>query len=616
MANPAFRLLRVNLETGEAAWGEAAEGEGRALLGGPSLAARLLYADLTADLDPLSPTAPLAFVTGPLTGTAGPAVGRAAFCAKSPATGLWSESNIGGHIGPELRGAGIDGLILTGRAASPSYLWLHDGRAEVLPADGLWGATDTYETQERIRATHGDRLIRVACIGAGGEAGLPFAGILCDHGRVAGRTGLGAVMGAKNLKAIAVRGRAPIPLADPKRYAEARSAANVALRADTLSRAIRSTGTAGGLEYWSYLASMPVRYYTGGDYGGTAQVSGSAMAETILSGVSTCHGCVIACGRVVRLEDGVERKGPEYETIVGFGPNLGIEDLSAITLLGELSDRYGLDTISLSNTMGLAYFLYQEGILKESDAGGLRLEWGNAAAAERLIHATVRREGLGALVALGSRALADHFGVREMAAQVNGLETAYHDPRGSSGMALVYATSPRGACHNQSDYFMVDTLGHTAETLGITLFDRHAGAEKAANVARHQDWRTVANSLVMCLFANVEPLAVVDLVRHATGHDLGLEDLLLSGERAWNLKRAINIRMGLRRENDRLPKHLLTALREGGSAGYVPPIDEMLEAYYRARGWDPATGRPTRAKLDDLGLEGVAADLWGGEIAA
>jgi aldehyde:ferredoxin oxidoreductase len=455
----------------------------------------------------------------------------------------------------------------------------------------------------------------VACIGEGGEARLPFASILCDHGRVAGRTGLGAVMGAKNLKAIAVRGRGDIPLADPRAFADARREANISLRTDNVSRAARAAGTAGGLEYWSYLGSMPVRYYTGGQYEAVARVSGSAIAETILAGVSTCHGCVIACGRVVRLGDGVERKGPEYETIVGFGPNLGIEDISAITRLGELCDRYGVDTISLSNTIGLAYLLFQEGILKEQDTDGLRLTWGDAAVAERLVRATIRREGIGALLAQGSRAVAEHFGVPEMAAQVNGLEVAYHDPRGSSGMALVYATSPRGACHNQGDYFMVDTLGQTAEPLGIALFDRQAGAEKAANVARHQDWRTVCNSLVLCIFANVEPQVVQDLLHHATGADFALDGLLRAGERAWNLKRAINIRLGLRREDDRLPGHLLTPLKDGGSAGYVPPLREMLGAYYLVRGWDPVSGKPSQERLRSLGLGSVAGDLWG-EAAA
>ncbi len=609
MPIPPFRLLHVDLDTGKSWEENVSQDHQRAFLGGPSLGAYLLYPDIVPSLDPLSAQAPLLFLTGPLTGTAGPAVGRAAFCAKSPATGLWAESNIGGHIGAELRAAGFDGLRIVGAAREPSTLWLRDGQASLLPADELWGRADTYETQDRIRADLGDPRIRVACIGAGGEALIPFAGILCDRGRVAGRTGLGAVMGAKKLKAIAIRGRKPIPLAEPEAFGQARSRSNIALRNENLSRAIRVAGTSSALEYWSYLGSMPTRYYSGGSFDGADKISGSAVADSILTGVSACHACVIACGRVVRLGDGASRKGPEYETTVGFGPNLGIDDISAITLLGEQCDRYGLDTISLSNVIGLAYFLFQEGVLGPADTGGLSLTWGNAPAAEELIHRTARGEGLGALLAQGARALAAHYNVPEAAAQVNGLEVAYHDPRASSGMALVYATSPRGACHNQSDYFMVDTLGQTAEPLGIALFDRQAGAEKAANVARHQDWRALANALVLCFFATVEPAVVLELVNLATGFDYGPEELMLAGERAWNLKRAINIRLGLTRENDRLPGHLLRPLQEGGSAGYVPPLEEMLAAYYAHRGWDPRTGIPSRERLSRLGLGHVAQDI-------
>jgi aldehyde:ferredoxin oxidoreductase len=221
-----------------------------------------------------------------------------------------------------------------------------------------------------------------------------------------------------------------------------------------------------------------------------------------------------------------------------------------------------------------------------------------------------RREGIGELLSQGSRRFAAHFGAEEEAVQVNGLETAYHDPRGVSGMALSYATSPRGACHNQSDYFFVD-WGHTHESLGITYFDRHAQAEKAANVARHQDWRTVFNSIVMCIFANSDPEMQVKLINAACGLDWTIEDMMKCGERGWNLKRAINIRMGLTASNDRLPTAMLKPFPDGGSAGYVPDVDAMLRAYYQARGWDEETGKPSRDKLLGLGLEETANDLWG-----
>jgi aldehyde:ferredoxin oxidoreductase len=415
-------------------------------------------------------------------------------------------------------------------------------------------------------------------------------------------------MGSKLLKAIAVRGRQKIPLADEEGFGAVRSRVNVKLRDDNVSRMFREIGTGSGADYFDYLGEMPKRYFTRGMYEGVASTTGSVVSETILSGISTCHGCVIACGRRVRLSDGKERKGPEYETTVGFGPNLLVSDLEAITMMGEWCDRYGMDVISLSNTIGLAILLSEEGVLPAAPYGEGKLRWGDAAMIERLIHKTARREGLGELLALGARGLAQHFGVAGKAVQVNGLEVAYHDPRGSSGMALVYATSPRGACHNQSDFFMVD-VGQSVEEVGVDFMARHAGEEKAGNVARHQDWRTVSNALVMCYFANVPAADVIELLNLATGFDFGLEELMRVGERAWNLKRMINWRLGLRRKNDRLPAALITPYREGGSAGYTPPLEEMLGAYYRERGWNPESGRPTEERLRLLGLEMLLDDI-------
>ena len=453
-----FRFLKVNLSERTSLEDTLPEEAFQQYLGGANLAAQVLYPFLQAELDPLSPDAPLLIFTGPLTGTTGPAVGRFVICAKSPATGLWGESNIGGHFGPELRRAGYDGLMILGRAKFPSYLFLHDGEVEIRSAKHLWGKADTYQTQRLIQDEHQDATIRVATIGLAGEAQIPYAIVLCDHGRVAGRTGMGAVMGSKNLKAIAVRGTQGIPLHAPERFAEVRRRANIELRFDSFTQAVHQMGSASGGDYFDYLGEMPKRYFTRGEFAGTEKTSGTTMSETILSGVSTCHGCVIACGRKVKLHDGKERKGPEYETLVGFGPNLEIDDMPKIVLLGELCDRYGVDVISISNTIGLLHLMVDEGQIPEQDLGGLHPEWGEAETVEKLIHVTVGREGIGNLLAQGALALASFYGVPEMAVQVNGLEVAYHDPRGASGMALVYATSPRGACHNQSDFFMVDIV--------------------------------------------------------------------------------------------------------------------------------------------------------------
>lgn len=600
-------ILKINLTSGKISEYSVPPRWEREYLGGASLAARLLYSEISGDLDPTGEDAPLLFLNGPLSGSLGPAVGRFVVCGKSPLTGIWAESNCGGFWGPELRFAGYDGLWITGKASGKVYLWLNDGKLEIREAGHVWGQ-DTYQAQETIKKELNIPGTRVACIGPAAENGVLFAGIFCDHGRTAGRTGLGAVMASKNLKAIAVKGTGKIPLAAPDAYNSIRSASNRNLKAENESRVLHETGTAGVADYNDYLGSLPKKYYSLGELEGIDRVSGSTMAETILVSTSACHGCVIACGRVVDLGAG-RQKGPEYETVVGFGPNLQITDLASITRLGDLCDRYGLDIITMSGTIGLAMKLFDMGVIKDQDTGGLSLVWGDEGITAKLIQMTASREGFGGLLALGSRLLARHFGVEEEAVQVNGLEVAYHDPRGVSGMALVYATSPRGACHNQSDYFFVD-WGQVDESIGLKAYSRHAGAEKSGNVAIHQDWRTLYNSMVMCVFASVPPEVIADLINSACGYDMTVKDLLQLGERGWTLKRAINNRLGLTRANDKLPKDLLKPYLSGGAADYIVPFDEMLEAYYDARGWDKVTGKPSKAKLLELGLDDITHDLW------
>ena len=579
-------------------------------LGGASLAARLLYEELIPELGPFSKKASLLFINGPLTGTAGPAVGRFVVCARSPATGLWGESNCGGFWGPELRMAGYDGLWLTGKAEKPIYLSIHNQNVEFHPADHLWGL-DTYSTQAAVKSELDIKNPRVAVIGRAGESMIPFASILTDHGRMAGRTGMGAVMGSKNLKAIAVKGNGSVPVTNKAQYAVIRSQANRELKADSYSDVFHELGTAGGTDYFDYLAELPKKYYQNGIYENTLNVSGACISESILVGTSACHACVIACGRVVCLEDGEKRKGPEYETLAGFGPNLLFDDPARITKLGELCDRYGIDTISMSNTIGLVFKLKDMGIITETDAPGISLEWSDPESMEALIHLTMERKGLGEWTAKGARELARHFGFEEEAVQVNGLEVPYHDPRGASGIALVFATSPRGACHNQSDYFLIE-LGQVLTSIGMERYDRLGGAEKARNVVIHQDWRTVANALVMCIFANVPAETVIELVNAACGLEWQISDLMQAGERGWNIKRVINNRLGLTRKNDHLPKAFLQPYADHpeGSNGFTPDINNMLDAYYQVREWDPETGFPKKDKLLSLGMDWVVEDLW------
>jgi len=579
-------------------------------LGGSALAARLLYPDMVQELDPFSPDNPLLFMTGPLTGTSGPAVGRYVVCSKSPATRLWAESNCGGFWGPELRKTGYDGIWVTGRADSPVYISINDSDVDILDASHLWGL-DTYQTQTAIRKEINKSGARIASIGIAGENKVSFALILCDHGRVAGRTGMGAVMGSKNLKAIAVSGSMNIPLYDEEKYKVIRSRLNKNLRNENDSVVLRELGTSGIAEYLDYLEEMPKKYFQHGNLGKELRVSGAELKDTILTGVSACHACVIACGRVVALDNGEKRKGPEYETMVGFGPNLLINDPVFVTRMGEICDKYGLDTISTSNVIGLAFHLFEIGKINTGITDGLILTWGDELVVEKLIHKIAKREGIGNILANGALEFAKKFNVADEAVQVKGLEAPYHDPRGASGMALVYATSPRGACHKHSNYYIID-LGKTDTSINIQYYDRLAGPEKAANVALHQNWTTLLNSLVMCTFANITPFELAELIIQATGFTYSIEQLLLIGERAWNLKRAINIKLGLKKSLDTLPKAFLKPYIDvmSSNKSKVPDFYNMLSTYYSAREWSEETGFPEKSKLEKLNLDWVIADIY------
>jgi aldehyde:ferredoxin oxidoreductase len=606
------KLLVVDLTSGHIEDEPLNEDYARQFIGGSGLACRYLYDMVDADTDPLQPENPLLFMTGPLTGTRAPSCGRFVVCARSPLTGLWGEANCGGFFGPEMRFAGYDGIIIKGKAPQPVYLHVANGKATLRDAKHLWGK-GTYETQEAIREEVGDAKTKVACIGPAGENLVKYAAIISDKGRAAGRTGMGTVMGSKNLKAVAVRGSGKVPLADEERLqAIVREMLRI-LKDDSLTEALRVTGTAGTLDYLMLLGSTPNRYFTEGEFPEAEALSGSTMAETILTGYSTCYGCPVACGRKVEVKEGkyklAETKGPEYETVAALGTMLLIDDLPAVSYLGHLCDTYGLDTISTGSTIGFAHHLFESGVIGLAETGGLPLRWGDPDTVAELIGMIARREGFGDALAEGSLRLGQRYGAEELAVQVKGLEVAMHDPRAFSAMALVYATSPIGASHNQSDMYWVES-GRSIEELGIPFTDRLEDVGKGPLVARHQDWRSFCNALIVCYFSNAPLQSYVDLLAAATGWEVTLDDVLLAGERIWNLKRALNCRLGLTRADDRLPQLLLQPLPEGGTQGHVPDLELMLKEYYQARDWDWATGKPSRKKLEELGLGWVAEDLF------
>ncbi len=605
------KLLRVDLSTGVVRDEALNEEYVRDFIGGSGLAARYLW-DLTdAATSPLSPEAPLIWMTGPLVGTAAPACGRNVVVGLSPATGRWGESNTGGRFGAQLRYAGYDGIIVTGRSNRPVTLAIIDGKAELHDAQHLWGK-DIYVTQEELKAELGQPRASVACIGPGGEHLLPVSGIVNDEGRIAARGGLGAVMGAKRLKAILAHGTGKIPLPDEARFRETVKAAYKELKDDFSVRMFRETGTAGGVDYLMMIGDMPNKYWTQGFFDGAEKLSGSVMKDTIQTGIGSCHTCPISCWRVVETR-GIYKEsridGPEYETVAAFGSLILSDDLEAVAYANHLCNAYGLDTISVGSTIAFAYYLFNEHIITVEDTGGLVLRWGDIDTAIQLVGMIARQQGFGVVLGEGSRALGRRYGVEDLAVQVNGLELAMHDPRSMTGMSLVYATSPRGACHNQGDMYWVE-LGRALEELGMTLMDRTSSEGKAFATARIQDWRSLYNSLIMCMFSNPNPHGVAAMLSAATGRDIGLDEAIKLGERAWNLKRAFNNRRGLSRRHDKLPKMLLEPLESGGTEGVVPDFDTMLREFYEVRGWDWATGRPRPDKLTELGLDFTLSELW------
>lgn len=606
------KILNVDLTSGEIAEETLNRDYARMFIGGSGLAARYIYDLASADTDPLGPENPLVFMTGPLVGTRAPSCGRYVICARSPQTNLWGESNVGGFLGPHLRFAGYDGMIIRGQASQPVYLLVRDGEAELREASHLWGL-DCYQTQETIKEELGDPSLRVARIGPGGERLVKYASVIADKGRAAGRSGMGAVMGSKRLKAVACRGTGSVPLADRDAFDEVARETLAWVKDDVSTQVFNQTGTAGSANLCSMLGNMPNKYFTQGTFDEVDNISGSTMAETILVGTSGCFGCVVQCGREVEITEGpyeLERTdGPEYETVGALGSMLLIDDLAAVCYMSHLCNRYGLDTMSTGVTLGLAHYLYEEGIIGSGDLGDIALSWGDPEPAIKLIEMIANREGMGDLLAEGTLAVARHYGMEEMAAQVHGLEVAMHDPRASSGVALSYLTSPRGACHNKSDAYLLD-IGRTMEDIGIGLVDRFEEEGKAALMVRHQNWRSAGDALIACMIVNFPVDGLVEMLGAATGWDIALDSLLRAGERILNLKRVLNLRWGLKTEDEKLPGMLLKPLEEGGTGGYVPDVERLLSDYYEVRKWDRRSGKPTLEKLRELDLADVAEELY------
>jgi aldehyde:ferredoxin oxidoreductase len=595
--NIAGKVLVVDLTGQEVSALSLPEHVYRQFIGGSGLAIRLLFDRTDEHTDPLGPENVLAFTVGPLTGSIVPTSNRFAVAARSPQTGIWGEADCGGHWGAALKRAGLDGLLITGRSEKPVYLWVEDGRAEIRDAAHLWGV-DTYDV---------DLPGQVVTIGPAGENRVPMAGIMHDgeHGRAAGRCGLGAVMGSKHLKAIAVSGTGRITLSDQD--ALTASVRELVPQIREQATGFRVHGTAGGLKHFEEIGNLPIRNWAQGSWDKASRITGATMTESILVKNYACGGCPIGCGRVVEVDDGTYRVprggGPEYETLGSFGSMCLIDDLPAIAKMNELCNRYGLDVISTGSTVAFAMEAQERGLIE----GGPT--WGDADAAIDLVHKIARREGaLGQLFAGGVRRAARLIGrnAEDFAVHVKGLELPMHDPRAHWAAALGYATSERGACHLQG-FAQVFERALPARDLGYDqLLPRHQAEEKGRLVAESQHWMALFDSLKMCKFAIFGGIGLdqmLDWTRMVTGWEITKEEALRIGERIHNLRRLYNYRLGISVKDDTLPSRILVHRRgEGGAPDGLPPLGQMLADYYEYRGWT-SDGRPTRAKLASLGLE-------------
>jgi aldehyde:ferredoxin oxidoreductase len=608
-------LLRIDVTSGAQRIETIEDSDLRRYLLGSGLAAKIVYEEMDPSLDPLDPGSPLLAFNGLLTGTFAPTGARSSWCGRSPLTGVWNEANMGGHWGAELRFAGFDGLIVTGRAVEPVYLWLHDGRAEVRPAGHLWGQ-DHFDTFARLRGET-DPKAQVACIGVAGEKQVHMAGVMQggqDHARTAGRGGMGALMGSKNLKAIVVRGKDRPTYPDLRAFRSFVKEINGFIQENAVG--LSKMGTAGGVPATELTGDLPLQNWRLGSWKEqAARISGQRIAETIFVRHTHCFACPIGCGKTVEIADGpyagVYGHGPEYETLAGFGGNCLCDDLNAISRMNDLCNRYGLDTISTSGAIAFAMEAYEKGLLDRVDTGGIELVWGNAQAMIQAVHAIANRRGIGELLADGVRAAAARLGpeAEAFAIHVKGMEIPYHDPRAFVSMAPNYATASRGACHLESLSYWLGYGSRWEGWYAPDEFDDHDSSDKGQLAVDFQNFHTTYNPLGLCKFivkSKVGPPETAELVNAALGWDWTAHELLKTGERLFNLKRLINVRLGVTRADDTLPARLLAEPRpSGGARGVLPDLDLMLEAYYHARGWT-SQGIPTSEKLLELGLDARA----------
>lgn len=605
------RVLWVDLENERMRVEEPPERWYRMYLGGMGAVAYYLLRELEVGVDPLGPDNLLVMATGVITGAPFSGSGRNAVGGKSPLTGGFGESDVGGYWGAELKHAGFDAIIFKGASEKPVWLWVMDGRAELRDASSLWGL-EVGECQERMRMEVGEPQAKTAIIGPGGERLVRFASVINDLNHVAGRCGMGAVMGSKRLKGVAVRGHNPPEIADPERLRELAKLVNS--RIPTEARSLHEYGTGAAMDAYAETGNLPTRNFRDGGFKEATEIDAIAVKKRFRVGMETCYACGVRCKKVVELKEPyiVEARygGPEYETLAALGSNCGVSDLAAICKANELCQRYGLDTISTGATVAFAMECYENGIISREDTGGVDLRFGNAEAMVKMVEMIGRREGIGDLLAEGVRRASERLGggAQAYAIHVKGLEVPMHEPRLKKGLGLGYAVCPMGAdhCANFHDTFMTPENYMRVRPLGILeeVPVDSLGGEKVRLYKRWTEMRVVANSLSICQFPPWRFSEYVDLVQAVTGWDISLLELAEAAERILTIARLFNVREGLTSADDWLPERFFQPQTSGPLSKRAMDPGELrgaIELYYEMMGWD-RDGIPLPGTLQRLGI--------------
>ncbi len=565
------KVLEVDLTAGTTQDLELDEKLYRDYLGGSGLAAKLFFDRRLWEVEPLSPDNQLMIMLGPISGTNLPGTSRLEICARSPLTGIWGESCMGGHFAPQLKRTGYDGIIVKGASEKPVYLYVSDEKVEIRDASNLWGV-DTYETEEKLKAEVDDKRAQVMCIGLAGENLVKYANVINDRGSTAGRCGMGTVMGSKKLKAVVARGSKKLPIADEAGYKSARDHLNEVLKFSMIGESFATYGTNVGMDFGMAMGDAPTKNWREAYWeAGPEKLGGVAVAESILTRTHSCYGCPVGCKRIVMVDSGPyamgEGPGSEYETAASLGTMQRMDSMEANHKANEMCNRYGMDTISAGGTIAYAVEAFEAGLIVEGDTGGIRLGWNKPDTLLLLIDKIAQREGFGDELAEGVRAMSGKYGGDEFAIHVKGLECPMHDPRALWGMALTYATSVRGACHVSDANLFADYGMTDHRDLGAKRSWPYKAKGKAAQTVASQKKGSLMNSAIVCTIAWASEgggiKEMIEMLNPATGFSYGVDELARVGDRIWFMKRAIDNLCGITREDDRLPRRIVEPHPEG-----------------------------------------------------